>query len=288
VNPEASPRISAGTTILGLQDTYFFDPFPLSIQGQNYLLFEVTGVRDGMVEIGIVYAPVTLSDGPEIHLDQAHWLYLDERESRPGVRFSTSYPFVLAIENDKYLLTEQWHRNEGTKLAKIQGGDRLSLAPAVSIGPRLFDPNLSIHDGLYWLYGTDANYRLKVYFAESAMGPFIEHRCSGAVSDRQFSRNAGPEFCVGSTLVSPRQDCSRTYGESVSLYEIEFSIERGLALHPLGERTVPVIGASAKDMPTWLSEKAHHLCPAFDWASGLVVLDGGFHIFRYSHGWVPA
>jgi hypothetical protein len=285
IDGDQEPVLPAGTPLLGLTDTYFFDPFPLVFNSKNYLLFEVTGVRLGEVEIGIASVPVVVDETPVLDFDRAAWLLVAKGRSRPGVRIPTSYPFVFNAGGDTYLVPEQWHHNNGTNLFGIVDDPVLALTAPVTIGPRLFDPNVSFHDDKFWLYGVDSQYRMRVFVSSEAVGPYSEHQNSRTVVDPAFSRNAGPEMRMSDRLLSPRQDCSRIYGASVSLYEIDFDSKMGIRLNPSGVAATPIIGEGASEMPAWLSAKAHHIAPAFEWGRDLFVLDGGAFVDRYDHGW---
>jgi hypothetical protein len=76
-------------------------------------------------------------------------------------------------------------------------------------------------EGVY-LWATDLEYRLHLFFAPELDGAFEPHPCSPLTTDKRISRSAGTPFQVeGKGLFRLAQDCHKTYGEKVSLLEIK-------------------------------------------------------------------
>jgi len=86
------------------------------------------------------------------------------------------------------------------------------------------DATLIEVDGLWWLFvsiieGPFAD-ELRIFYAESPLGPWVPHPQNPVSSDVRNLRPAGRPFMWKNQLYRPAQDCSRYYGYAVTINRI--------------------------------------------------------------------
>jgi hypothetical protein len=104
----------------------------------------------------------------------------------------------------------------------------VDLAPGLTLGSptvlvagvEAHDPIVFEHDGLVWIFATDAVHRLSIWFATTMTGPFSLLPSSGLGTLPGGARSAGPPFRHDGRLFRPVQDASDGYGSGVVLAEI--------------------------------------------------------------------
>lgn len=223
---------------------YLADPFLMrSENGRATLLCEtMIGVTTGLIAID-----------------------LDDRfgERRPLLNGAgpASYPYVVDIGNESWLVPEQWPcgRLEAYRLE----GTRTELASVLLDGVAAVDPTIVQHAGLWWLFCTDQrrgpNYVLHVYWAQDPRGPWHGHARNPVKIDIAGARPGGTPFVRNGVLYRPAQDCTGRYGRAVAIHRVDV-----LTPESFEESCVARIDASM------LQRKG----PA------------GVHTLSYGHGWV--
>jgi hypothetical protein len=112
----------------------------------------------------------------------------------------------------------------------------------------LLDPTVFEHDGRWWLLatiaGTMPDSDLHAWHASSPLGPWTSHPLNPVKSDVRAGRPAGNLFRVGDALYRPAQDCTKRYGDSIS-------INRIVRLDPEGFEEVEVARVSPAAAWPW-------------------------------------
>lgn len=85
----------------------------------------------------------------------------------------------------------------------------------------LLDATLVQRDGCYFLFGTDLNGVLRLYFSEEIKGDFLEHPSSPITKDSKYSRCGGSFINQDGILYRLAQDGSRSYGRGLHAMKVE-------------------------------------------------------------------
>lgn len=150
-------------------------------------------------------------------------LLCSELQVAPDRHVHMAYPFAVRNEGRTLIVPEissafapRAYEFDGTGLTEIgvlQGLEQ----------ERVKDPTLLKKDGLWWMFGLRSGYPddlLWLWLAEDVMGPYRMHESSPIVVDPSRSRPAGPLFECEGRLFRPGQDCSRDYGDGVTISEV--------------------------------------------------------------------
>lgn len=192
---------------------YETDPFLVERDGQVYIFYErlSIGSRRGAIWVAI------LSEGLE----------LLERRPVLSERYHLSYPFILDYEGRYYGLPEAQQSGRTVLYEIVDFPFGWQPFATLTRDVALLDPTILHHDGLWWLFGTQAGSdpksrysELQLWFSRELKGPWEPHPANPVKSDVASSRPAGTPFIREGRLYRPGQDCSRRYGEAVVLNEI--------------------------------------------------------------------
>ena len=186
-----------------------------------------------------------------------------------------SYPFTFEHDGATLVVPEN-AAGDGVHVYEL-GTRPLRWTKKVLDFPCL-DPTLFLHDGLWWMFGTDARIAhvdvLHAWVSEDGpLGPWRAHEMNPLKVDIRSSRPAGTPFRVDGQLYRPAQDGTAGYGGGVSMNRIdvltqndfrETTVRRILplpgrksGLHTLssaGESTV-VDGKALRVVPSTLAER---------------------------------
>jgi hypothetical protein len=183
-----------------------------------------------------------------------------------------SYPFVLAHDGELFCIP-QLSPSAGVHLFRATefpvAWERVAV---IAEGVRALDPTIVQHEGLWWMFFTDAREgpltKLRVWHAEDLLGSWRPHAGNPVKTDVRSARPAGTPFVHEGVLYRPAQDCSRTYGGAVT-------INRVLTLSPteFREEVVRVV----HPVPASGYERGLHTLAAFD---GATLVDGKRHVFN--------
>ena len=135
-----------------------------------------------------------------------------------------AYPFVFEWQEQTYCVPESAGEDEIAlyRLERIPGG--LEKVCTLVPGIRGIDPTIFEFEERWWLACTDqatgSNDALKLFHAETPLGPWTSHRLDPVKHDIASARPAGRPFEVDGELYRPAQDCSKTYGGRIALNRI--------------------------------------------------------------------
>jgi hypothetical protein len=192
--------------------TFHADPFPLTVSGNAYVLFEK---YDPAQKRGLIAGA---------RLDE--WILPAAMDERTAIDLGChmSYPAVFTHEGQVYCAPET-HVLGGLNIFKM-GSDPWHWTPAAHILPDipLIDATLVEHAGLWWLMatlsGSASDTDLHAWHASSPFGPWAPHRLNPVKSDVRSSRPAGNLIRLNNQLYRPAQDCAKGYGMAVVMHQI--------------------------------------------------------------------
>lgn len=188
-----------------LEGSFLADPFPLGDDGLLCEEFRYAQARGVLVRHRLEGG--RLVDRTVISAGAAH----------------ASYPFVVQHAGSTFVLPERSARG-GVHLTRIEGPvlvDQHCLVPSVGA----LDPTVFRHGDRWWLFfseraGGPMGRRLDIWSSDSLTEGWQQHPRSPIVGAPTL-RPAGSVFEVDGRLYRPAQDCTRTYGGRIVLYEIE-------------------------------------------------------------------
>jgi hypothetical protein len=203
-----SPQIDWAPEAGGLD--YRADPFGAVDEGRTWVLAERFDARSGS---GRIEAVEVGADG---------W-----RDRWTTVMTSSghmSYPFVVEHPPDVYCIPEML----GQRSIALYRGNApptgWERAATLCDGTAAVDSTVFRHGGRWWLFCTDfaepRHHRLHAFYAEAITGPYTPHAGNPVKIDPRSAGCAGTPFVVDGALYRPSQDCSRTYGGSVTINRI--------------------------------------------------------------------
>ena len=193
------------------------DPFLFSWHGRLFLFYE----SKRLFSPGVIMMRYTD--------DLLHWsdetLVLQES-------FHLSFPNVFEHQGQIYMLPET---NEADSIrlyrADNDGLTSFSLCKVLVEKPPFFVRGVSFVDsiivpieGVYYLFTTvmhNGKNTLLLYYADNLIGEYVYSSISPLLSDNHYGRNAGSVVVYDDCLFRISQDCSKTYGENVSVHKIK-------------------------------------------------------------------
>lgn len=199
------------------------DPFPVSVGGRDYLLYEAycLASRRGWIEACTIEVDGTPAEA-RVALDLGCHM---------------SFP-SLVREGDATWCVPEVAAVGGLRLFRMGASPWDWEAEAVMLPQeRLVDPVIFRHEGLWWLlatrFGLESELALHGWHASVLGGPWLPHPLNPLTTDVRSARSAGQVFRFGEALLRPAQDCSGDYGRAITLNRI-------LRLDPKGFEERPV------------------------------------------------
>ena len=197
------------------RDRFWADPFAITEGGRLFVFFEEFRYRSGRGRIVAIE--------------------FDERGNASGVPvpalerpYHLSYPFLFRWRGGLYMLPETAENGtvELYRCEELPSQWRLERVLLTNV--RAYDATLWQQGDRWWMFAsiapqdTDGNDELYLYSSDvTPLGPWIPHPKNPVVVDTRRARSAGPLFTVDGTLYRPSQDCSGTYGQSISINRVD-------------------------------------------------------------------
>ena len=239
------------TPLLPPKGRFYADPFLFKQEGLNYLFFEDYDYVKGVISYVTIDAKGRISQ-PSLALERPVHL---------------SFPFVFQEGSDIYMIPETYDYG-AIFLFKATEFPTKWIPQQILVRGALFaDSILFKHRDYYWLFTSVQTDILEIYYAKNLAGPFLPHPING---QKVRGRNAGPVYSINGKLIRPNMNCTKVYGESVTLKEIvlldtEYLVEKEIALIE----------------PNWAEglNGTHGYCQNEDY----VVYDGRRTIFAHEH-----
>lgn len=134
--------------------------------------------------------------------------------------FHLSYPNVFRIGDKIYMIPES-QGSDAVRLYEFLDFPRnLVFRRELLIG-KYADPSPFLKDGIWYMFATSSR-GLELFFSDDLVaGDLTPHPANPITQDARYRRCGGVPFDIGARLIRPAQDCSRRYGENLSLMEIE-------------------------------------------------------------------
>ena len=209
------PELRSLRYLVPPRDRFWADPFAITEAGRLFVFFEEFRYRSRRGTIVAIefdeqgeasHAPVPVLERP----------------------YHLSYPFLFRWRGGLYMLPET-AENGTVELYRCEElPSRWRLERVLLTNVRAYDATLWQQGDLWWMFvsiashDTDGNDELYLYSsAVTPLGPWIPHPKNPVVVDTRRARSAGPLFTVDGTLYRPSQDCSGTYGQSISINRVD-------------------------------------------------------------------
>ena len=218
------------------------DPFMLKEGPTWYMFFEVMNAQSNQGDIGLA-----------VSNDALNWTYdrivLDES-------FHLSYPYVFKWKNEYYMIPES---NESYSIRLYKAVDfptKWSFIGILLYG-NYSDSSIFRYDSKWWMFISDRNDILRLYYAVNLMGPWVEHPMSPIIiGDANIARPGGRVLIFDDRIIRYTQDDDPTYGNRVRAFEIT-----ELTTTSYTEKYVSKGSILAASGTGWNKHGMHHIDP---------------------------
>lgn len=155
----------------------------------------------------------------------------------------SSYPFIFIENGLTYIIPETSALNKVSAYEYNHEQHTLSNEKILINNKPLLDASVFKYNNKYWLFATSADNgfdhsKLYIYYADSLFGDYKPHAKNPVKDNADGSRPAGNIINVDGENYRPAQNCSRYYGESITINKIntltenEFNEEFYLKIKP--------------------------------------------------------
>lgn len=234
------------------------DPFLVSEKDSFYIFYEALEAVTGQ---GVI-AVATSADG-------RRWEYKGVVLDEP---FHLSYPCVFKWRGDYYMIPEAATTRSVRLYRAVHFPYRWEFVQKlIDQDDKLFKDNTIFeHEGRWWLFSeTMGNRVLRLYYAETPLGPWTEHPRSPVVNGNpEIARPGGSVVNLDGRLYRFAQDDAKYYGRRVWAIEITKLSPTEYEERKVGKR--PVL----KGFDRWNRRGMHHLCPIRTAEGWMAAVDG--------------
>jgi hypothetical protein len=190
------------------------DPFIVKLPNNWLMFFEIFNQKRQKGELAFARSQ-----------DGYHWNY---QQIILTEDFHLSYPYVFEFESNWYMIPESCEANSVRLYQAKKFPDTWEFVKEILVGSRFVDASILNFDGVWWLFvgveptdGSACN-TLKLYYADSLLGDWIEHPQSPIISDNsEISRPAGRIRQINGQPIRFTQNCAISYGYNVTAMQIE-------------------------------------------------------------------
>jgi len=200
--PDKNPVITVAD--LGEKDSHFVaDPFMIEVNGKVFVFYESRANPHAHISVS------TSTDG-------VHWQYVGIALKE---NFHLSFPHVFSYLDDIYMIPESSSVNQVRLYKATNFPLEWKLEKILLSGDAFADSNIIFENNLWWMFSYVKG-ELNLFYSKSMLGPYTPHPSNPICTDRRFSRPGGKVLKVEEKLYRFSQDCSRVYGERISLHTI--------------------------------------------------------------------
>lgn len=198
------------------ENLYYADPFAYEVDGELRLIFEEVDYRTVKGFISEFHIKKKAGEKQENTLKQAIM-------SQPT---HMSYPFIVKDGEDYYCIPETSEAKEVGVYKWEQESHQWKKVKTIIEGFAAVDSTVVKVKNKWWLFCTRGssyqteNHELHIYHADTLLGEWKPHLLNPVKHDVRSSRPAGTPFIYNDTLYRPAQNCSITYGGSISLNKV--------------------------------------------------------------------
>jgi hypothetical protein len=233
------------------------DPFLIRDGDTYYLFFEVDNSKTNQGDIGLAKS----KDGKNWSYSQ---IVLDEH-------FHLSYPCVFKWQDEYYMIPESSEIRSVRLYKANQFPYRWSFVKTLLEGMNFVDNTIFYYGESWWLFtGTGNDDTLRLYYADTPLGPWTEHPKSPIIQgDANIARPGGRVVVFDNRIVRYAQDCVPYYGNQVWAFEIitltkELYKEKRVSNRPI-----------LKGFDDWNTGGMHHISPCrVDVNNWIAAVDG--------------
>lgn len=190
------------------------DPFIFKgFDGKLKLLYEDFSMSDPSK-----YGRIFLSDIDKTFIPGSRKQILDTKKH-------SSYPFIFYDNNSTYIIPETSALNKVSAFLYDQKTNSLGSEKILINNLPLLDATVFKYNNKYWLFATSGargldHSELFIYYADSFLGNYSAHAKNPVKNNADGSRPAGNVITVDGEIFRPAQNCSRYYGESITINKI--------------------------------------------------------------------
>lgn len=190
------------------EDRFLADPFPIVIDGQQYVFVEELPYDTWTGRISYIEYPQGFETG-EIHVAYEE-------------PFHMSYPQIFHHDGSVYAIPETYAANK-VRLYEVHAPDDWRKETTLVDGVQGIDATVFEYEGRWWMFYTHrehANSRLYIRFADDLRGPWEPHAENPVKSDERSARPGGTPFYRDGELYRPAQYCVDEYGERIAVTHV--------------------------------------------------------------------
>ncbi len=166
-----------------------------------------------------------------------------------------AHPYVFKWNNDFYMIPEAHTETSVIIYKAVKFPDKWEKSGEIMSGDKYYVPTVINYNNLWWMFTVrPGNETLRLFYADSPMGPWIEHPQSPIVEkDLNIARPAGRPFIYNGELYRLGMDCYPTYGLQVYAFKV---IEISTKKYKEEIVSVPLLKASSDG---WNENAMHHI-----------------------------
>jgi hypothetical protein len=203
---DARNPVLTAADVSDVQADFVADPFMVRENSTWYLFFEVFNKQTQQGDIGLATSP-----------DGLDWTYkgivLDEQ-------FHLSYPYVFKWDGEYYMIPES-KRNKSIRLYKATGFPTKWSFEKTLLQGDYQDSSVFRSDGRWWMFTSDRDDRLYLYYADELGGPWSAHPENPIVeNDKNIARPGGRVMEYNGSIIRFAQDDFPIYGNRVWAFAI--------------------------------------------------------------------
>jgi hypothetical protein len=136
-----------------------------------------------------------------------------------------SYPYVFEDNHTTYIIPEQNKLNKVDLYKWNTNEEKLEFVKTLIENFSGVDNSIVKWQDKYWIFATtssrkSADINLHLFYSETLTGSWTPHKLNPIVSSIKSSRSAGTIFNYGDKLYRPAQNSSKTYGGSITIFEV--------------------------------------------------------------------
>jgi hypothetical protein len=253
--PVKNPVMTA-SMVNDIKADFVADPFLIKKDNIWYMFFEVLNRETAQGDIGLAKS----CDGKRWNYER---IILDEP-------FHLSFPLVFKHDNEYYMVPESRAAYEVRMYKAERFPDRWKFCKKLMTG-NFSDPTLFLYNNIWWMFTSDRNDYLRLFYSDSLMGSWYEHPESPVVkSDFIRARSCGKVYISNDTLYRFAQNCENGYGNNVNAFFVN-KLDKNNYSEIEYEKN-PILKGSGKG---WNSLQMHHIAiEEYDSDKYLLSVDG--------------
>lgn len=182
------------------------DPFAIWVDGKCYVFFE-------MLVRGQKNAVIAVASSCDLMQWQVDGIAIQEA-------YHLSYPFVFEHAGQRYMMPESKSQRRVDLYRAVDFPLRWEKVGPLIHG-RVMDASLIEHQGRYWMFAGWHSYWMRLFYANSPLGPWKSHwQPIARLYSKRDVRPGGRPVKVGPSLIRFAQDNRKYYGHQLRAMQI--------------------------------------------------------------------